>query len=154
MSWPAPSRADHQQFCDNEGWSPVRNARGGTGSHHENYELLLSDGRILRTRISHPPDRQTYGVSVWHHILREQLCVTEAEFWACVKDGVRPQRGVAEAPKEAVPAEIVYLLVNRVGLPETEVARLGKDEAIVRLNQYWAESGSSRDQAGGPDTGG
>jgi hypothetical protein len=112
---------------------------------------MLPDGRILRTRISQPPDRSTYGVSAWHHVLRDQLGVTEAEFWACVNDGVMPQRGIIEAPKEAVPAEIIYLLVNRVGIPEAEVARLDKDEAIARLNQYWAELGSSQDQARGPD---
>jgi hypothetical protein len=150
MTWPAPTRADHKRFCISEGWTLVRNARGGTGSHHETFEYVLPDGRVLRTRISHPPDRSTYGVSAWHHILRDQLGVTEAEFWSCVDDDVKPQRGMAEAPKEAVPAEIVYLLVNRVGIPEAEVARLGKDEAIARLTQYWAELGSSQDEATGP----
>ena len=154
MSWPAPTRADHQRFCNIEGWELVRNARGGTGSHHENFEFMLPDGRILKTRISHPPDRSTYGPSVWSHILRDQLDVTEAEFWACVRDGVKPERGAARAPKEAVPVEIVYLLVNRAGIAEAEVAKLGKDEAIARLNQYWAELGSSSDQASGPDISG
>ena len=41
-------------------------------------------------------------------------------------------------------------LVNRVGIPEAEVARLGKEDAIARLNHHRAELGSSRDQAGGP----
>ena len=141
MSWLAPTRSDRQRFCISEGWSQVRNARGGTGTHHETYELSLPDGRILRTRISHPPDRSTYGTDVWRHLLRDQLDVTEAEFWACVKDGVKPQRGAIAAPKEAVPAEIVYLLVNRAGVPEAEVARLSKEEAIARLNQYWTELG-------------
>jgi hypothetical protein len=133
----------------NEGWSRVRNARGGAGSHHETFEFHLPDGRILRTRISHPPDRSTYGADVWRHILRDQLGVSEAEFWACVKDGVTPRRAGAEAPKEAVPAEIAYLLVNRAGVPEGVVMKLGRQEAIERLNQYWAESGSNSDRSAG-----
>lgn len=152
MSWPAPTRADHQRFCTGEGWSEIRNARGGTGTHHVTYELALPDGRILRTRISHPPDRSTYGIDIWRYILRDQLCISEAEFWACVNDNVKPQRGGIEAPKEAVPLEVVSLLIRRVRMPEAEVALLGRDEAIARLNQYWAELASSHDQAGGAET--
>lgn len=139
MKSPAPTRADLQRFCVNEGWREVRNARGGTGTHHVTYELALADGRILRTRISHPPDRTTFGPSVWRHILREQIDVSEAEFWACVKDGVEPRRGRSEPPKDAIPLEVAQLLINKVGLSEREVAELTHDEAIARLNKYWTE---------------
>lgn len=57
------------------------------------YELTLHDGRVLRTRISHPVDRTVYGAAMWAHILRDQLDVEEAEFWACVLDGTLPDRG-------------------------------------------------------------
>ncbi|UWZ36223.1 hypothetical protein Drose_35075 [Dactylosporangium roseum] len=104
------------------------------------YELALPDGRILRTRISHPPDRSTYGPSIWSHILRDQLDVTEDVFWNCLRTGVTPARGKPEAPTaEPIPAEVVHLLITRVGLPEPDVARMTKDEAIARLNQHWAE---------------
>lgn len=139
MSWPAPTRADHQRFCLNEGWREVRNARGKTGTHHLTYELELVDGRILRTRISHPPGRETYGANIWGHILRDQLDVSEEDFWACVRDSVRPQRGVPQAPAEALPLEIAHLLVNRVGLSEAEVAAMTKDQAIARLDKFWTE---------------
>jgi hypothetical protein len=139
MSWPAPTRQDHQKFCEIEGWEPVRTARGGTGTHHLTYELALPDGRILRTRISHPPDRSTYGPGIWSHVLRDQLDVTEDVFWTCVHDGVKPARGRPEVPTaEPIPAEVVYLLINRVGITEPDVARMTRDEAITRLNQYWA----------------
>ena len=151
MTWPAPTRADHQRFCVTEGWREVRDARGSTGTHHIVYELELSDGRVLRTRISHPPGRENYGASIWKHILRDQLGISEAEFWACAKDGIKPQRGGIELPKEALPLEVVSILINRVGLPEVEVAQMGRDEAIARLNQYWAEIASGNDQAGGPN---
>jgi hypothetical protein len=139
MTWPQPTRQFHEKFCQIEGWTSVRDARGRTGTHHVTYELCLRDGRILRTRISHPVDRTTYGPSIWGHILRDQLHVTDAEFWRCVQEGVKPDRGEPEVPAEALPAELVYLLISRVGLDEAAVAAMTRDEAVARLNRYWAE---------------
>lgn len=63
------------------------------GTPHVTYELTLHDGRILRTRISHPVDRTTYGAGMWSHILRDQLDVSEGEFRDCVLEGRVPARG-------------------------------------------------------------
>jgi hypothetical protein len=139
MSWPAPTRADHDRFCRIESWTPVRDATGRTGTHHVTYELALDDGRILRTRISHPPNRSTYGPGLWAHILRDQLDVDEATFWATVRDGVKPSRSAAAPPAETLPVELAFLLVNRVGLSREQVAAMSKAEAIERLNRYWVE---------------
>lgn len=139
MSWPAPTRRNHEAFCAIEGWQRVRDARGRTGTHHVAYELALPDGRILRTRISHPVDRSGYGASLWSHILRDHLQVTEDEFWVTVKEKKRPDRGVPEPPAQALPAEVVHLLISRVGLTETEVAAMTKDQAVTRLQRYWTE---------------
>ncbi len=139
MTWPQATREDHDRFCRTEGWRPVRNARGRTGTHHVTYELDLADGRILRTRRSHPVDRSTYGPSIWGHILRDQLQVDEATFWACVQDKVVPDRGTPTPPSEALPADLVHLLIVRVGLDEAEVARMSKEEAVARLQKYWIE---------------
>lgn len=139
--WPQPTRAAHQRFCEREGWRPVRDARGRTGTHHITYELDLPDGRTLRTRVSHPPDRSTYGASLWAHILRDQLDVTEAEFWACVEEGETPDRGTPTVPAGALPAEMVHLLITRVGLAEAEVAGLTKEQAAKRLNEFWSGDG-------------
>lgn len=139
MTWPQPTRQDHEKFCRIEGWERVRDARGRTGTHHVTYELMLKDGRILRTRISHPVDRSTYGPSIWRHILRDQLHVSEAEFWACVRDATKPDRGEPQIPAQALPADLVYLLVNRVGLAESEVATMNTDQAVARLQRHWAE---------------
>ncbi len=141
MTGPAPTRKDHQAFCEAEGWLRVRDARGRAGTHHVTYELALPDGRVLRTRISHPVDRSDYGPGLWSHILRDQLQVSEAEFWACVRDGVTPDRGVRQIPAAALPADLVRVLISRVGLSDAEVAAMSKDEAIARLERYWT-SGS------------
>lgn len=138
MTWPAPTREDHEAFCKTEGWQPVRDARGKTGTHHVTYELHLHNGRILRTRISHPVNRDTYGPRIWAHILRDQLDVDQAAFWACVRDGIKPDRGEPEAPAGALPADLVHLLLTRVRLSEAEVAVMSKDQAIARMQQYWA----------------
>ena len=131
----APSRADHQRFVIREGWRTVASA------HHETYELALIDGRVLRTRISRPPDRTSYGPRLWTHVLRDHLHVTEDEFWACVHDGVLPDRRPDRPPAEresTIPVEVVELLVDRVGLRREDLVGLSRTEAIERLNAYWA----------------
>jgi hypothetical protein len=139
MTWPAPARKHHLAFCENEGWEQVRNARGKTSGHHAvTFELHLHDGRILRTRISHPPDGSTYGASIWRHILRDQLGVSEDAFWACAIDGVKPDRGEPETPAEALPADLVHLLLTRLQLSRAEIALLTRDEAIARIQEFWS----------------
>ncbi|MET9264498.1 cytotoxic translational repressor of toxin-antitoxin stability system [Amycolatopsis sp. NPDC004079] len=139
-SWPQPTRDDHETFCKVEEWRRVRDARGRTGTHHVTYELDLVDGRILRTRVSRPVDRSGYGPGLWKHILRDQLDVGEPAFWSCVQDGVKPARGTPQPPAEALPADLVYLLLRRVGLEESEVAGMSKDEAVARVQRYWTEN--------------
>ena len=140
VNWPQPTRKDHESFCETEQWHRVRDARGRAGTHHVTYELGLVDGRILRTRISHPVDRTTYGAGLWKHVLRDQLDVDEPAFWTCVHDGIRPDRGQPAVPVEALPADLVYLLISRVGLAEADVAAMTKAEAIARLQRFWNES--------------
>lgn len=140
MTWPAPTRIDHQAFCETEGWEPVRNARGKvSGAHAVTYEFPLPDGRTLRTRISHPPDSSTYGPNMWSHILRDQLDVDLETFWACARGGVKPNRGEPETPTEALPADLAHLLVTRLQLSSAEVAQMSRDEAITRMQQYWSQ---------------
>jgi hypothetical protein len=137
IGFPEPTRKDHQQFCLNEGWTQIRNARG-KGGHHATFELALPDGRVLRTRISLPPNRQSYGPSMWAHILRDQLFVGEGEFWACVRQKKMPQRGRIEPATPPIPAGVVaQLLAN--GVEESEVRLMSRAEALERLNQIWSQ---------------
>lgn len=140
MSGGAASRRDHDHFCQIEGWDQVRNARGRTG-HHHTYELTLPDGRILRTRISHPVNNETYGAQTWSHILRDQLDVTEPEFWACVDERKLPDRGPAadEAPAKALPASLVHQIIHVAGVPEDEVARMSLERAVEVMTAHWSQ---------------
>jgi hypothetical protein len=136
--WPQPTRADHEKLCEAEGWTPLRNARGRTGTHPATHEFALPDGRILRTRISHPADRTDYGPRIWGHILINQLRVSEEQFWACVQGAQLPPRGTAATHAVgSIPARVIRLLLSDVGLPEAEVRQMDKRVAIERLNENW-----------------
>ena len=141
MSGGPGTRRDHNRFCQVEGWTEVRNARGKKVGHHITYELALPDARILRTRVSRPPNNETYGPTLWGHILGDQLEVTEAEFWVCVTDGKRPDRRAptADAPANALPASLVYQLIHEAGVPETEVAAMTLERAVEVMTAHWSK---------------
>ena len=137
VSHPAPTRRDHLRFCKIEGWTVVRSGTGKRSTHHETYELELADGRILRTRISRPPDRTGYGAALWSHILRDQLHTSPEEFWQCVRWGEPPARSAQPTPQGAIPADLAHLLKNRVGLSDEQLAEMSRRTAIERAQQYW-----------------
>lgn len=137
MKFAAPTRKDHEQFCTTEGWTERKRATGASGSHHVNYEFTLPDGRTLWTRISHPVNRTGYGKSMWSHILRDQLEVTEADFWDCVNDRRAPDRGAPRFEAESLPANLVFQLIQ-AGVPEVEVRAMSKSEAISRMTAIWS----------------
>lgn len=138
MSRPG-TRADHDGFARIEGWTEVRSARGQVVRHHLTYELERHDGRVLRTRISRPANRESYQPALWKPILTEQLSVTEEQFWACVKDRRLPDRGgdSGDLPSRALPAQLVFQLLS-IGLPETRVAQMTLEEAVASMAEHWS----------------
>jgi hypothetical protein len=76
---------------------------------------------------------------IWSHILRDQLYVIEEEFWACVRGGIKPDRGEPAAPLEPLPVGLAHLLVTRVHLSSTEMAALTRQEAVARMQQFWID---------------
>lgn len=135
------SRREHQRFCEIEGWTEVRNARGKPTQHHVTYELMLGDGRIFRTRISPPANTDTYGKSLWSHILDDQLHVSDEGFWQCVDNKNAPDRTPAtEKPNtKTFPASLAYQLVNTLHLTTEQIEELTIDEAVQRMAEYWAQ---------------
>jgi len=106
-----------------------------------NYEFTLPDGAILLTRISHPVNRDTYGPSIWSHILREQLAVSEAEFWKCVNESILPNRGAKPtvAPSTAIPLGVVSALIAQFHVPESEVLAMTREDAILLLSKFYTQ---------------
>ncbi|MFF4344674.1 hypothetical protein ACFY00_32735 [Kitasatospora sp. NPDC001540] len=51
----------------------------------------------------------------------------------------RGDRGAPVAPGEALPVDLVFMLINRVGLTEDQVAELDRAQGIARLQQFWTE---------------
>jgi hypothetical protein len=139
----AATRREHVRFCEVEGWREVQSARERTNKHHITFELPLNDGRILRTRISRPPNNETYGKAMWSHILRDQLFVTQVEFWSCVDDGIVPIRSSAlpVPPSAALPAGLAHQLVHILKLNSAEVAKLSLAEALELMNDHWSNLG-------------
>lgn len=132
-SWPRPTRADHSRFVRCEGWHEV------PSTHHQTFELVVADGRTLRTRTSRPPDRTTYGARLAAHILRDQLDVTVEQFFACVRRGIVPDRTADTDPtiEGSIPAEVAELLVTRVGLRRADLVGMTREDAIARLTTHW-----------------
>lgn len=137
----AATRREHVRFCEVEGWRQVQSARESANKHHITFELALDDGRILRTRISRPPNNDSYGKALWSHILRDQLCVTQGEFWKCVDDSEVPVRSSSMAlpPPAALPAGLAHQLVHVLALSSKEVAALSLDDAIALMNEHWSQ---------------
>ncbi|MCW4386307.1 cytotoxic translational repressor of toxin-antitoxin stability system [Salinibacterium sp. SYSU T00001] len=131
---PAATRADHRKFCSVEGWQVVRDAVGREARHHVTLELETSDGRVLRTRISRPVGPDTYGASLWRHILRDQLDVTADEFWRCVNDGIVPERSAdsTPVPVKPLPLSLVKALLA-AGVSPAELEGLTAAEAKALL---------------------
>ncbi len=121
-----------------EGWLERKRANGTRGSHHVNYELPLPDGRILYTRISHPINRTDYGPSIFAHILREQLQVSEEGFWDCVIHQVVPNRGQPQPAAETIPLGVIRILSQEARIPEAEVRAMTKAEAIARVGEFYS----------------
>jgi hypothetical protein len=46
-----------------------------------------------------------------------------------------------EPPAQALPADLVQLLITRVGLRDSDVATMSKAEAVERLHRFWTEGG-------------
>ena len=74
----APTFGDLKRYCDKNGWVMIRN------SDHWYYEKVLSNGNVLRTKISHAISKEI-PKNLWKRILQKQLHLTESDFWKGLK---------------------------------------------------------------------
>jgi hypothetical protein len=136
------AHADHKKFVEVEGWMKkgTANAAGKTGNHYR-YSLRLTTGEILYTRVSHGSGTINDS-SLVALILREQLRVSEEDFYRCVNDGTLPPRPAPEnlgVPSEGLDAKLVRNLINKVGLSQSEVAAMSKAEAVEKWLHFLSD---------------
>lgn len=129
---------DLKRYVENDGWAEERGrARGrARAGDHWRYSKELADGPVLRTKVSHSV-RDEIGPSLFAHILRDQLKVDEATFWAIVHGRAAPRvPDVPTAP--TVPGWLVQRLILTVGLPEEAVRQLSAEDAAAAWEAYQA----------------
>ena len=131
---------DLKTFVEHDGWTEEPNlarGRARTGDHRR-YRKDLPDGTILRTKVSHSLHDEI-GIDLFKHILRDQLRVTEGQFWDVVR-GRTTELAAAPPPQaETVPGWLVQRLILTVRLREDEVRAMTVDEAHAAWEAYMAQ---------------
>ena len=69
-----PKFKDLKRYCDNNGWTLVRD------TDHYYYEKMLADGTLLKTKVSHAI-RKEIPKTLWERIVKHQIKTTEKQFW-------------------------------------------------------------------------
>ena len=140
-----PTYAEHRRFCEVDGWvlrSPVKK--------HYFYTKALPTGDVLTTTVCR--GRGGYrSRDVWARIRRDQLRVTDDEFWAAVDAGVAPQRTAERAGRpsgESLPFDLVGALF-KAGVSREKLGRLKKDEAVALWQALRASGDASRESGKG-----
>lgn len=129
---------DLLKYVLRDGWIDEPNlirGRARTGDHRR-YQKERADGTILRTKVPHS-SRDEIGDDLFRHILRDQLRVTEEQFWGMVRGGAT----ILEAPHPpapTVPGWLIERLLFTVGLPESEIRAMTADEARAAWDAYQA----------------
>lgn len=72
-----PKFGQLKKFCEKTGWILARD------TDHWYFEKVLANGDVLRTRVSHAVNKEIPG-NLWRKILKQQLKITEEEFWKSV----------------------------------------------------------------------
>lgn len=131
---------DLVMFLERDGWieePSLARGRRQTGDHRR-YRKELADGTVIRTKVPHALGDEI-GIDLFKHILRGQLRVDEARFWAVVRGRVRHLPVAPPPSTETVPAWLVHRLLFTVGVSEVEIGALTTDQALERWNAYLAK---------------
>lgn len=136
-----PSFGDIERFCKIDGWQQDTGV-GGPRQRHIRYEKQVAGQAALRTQISH--DRSsTPSPGRWKAILRNQLKVTEEQFWEALRSGDQVDRSPPPLPPQPVPVDDwVREGLRREGLRDDEIESLGPVEAQKELHRRWSRGGS------------
>jgi hypothetical protein len=69
-----PKFRDLKRYCEKNGLVLLRD------TDHYHYEKVLPNGIVLKTKVSHALHKEIPG-NLWQRILKNQLLITEEEFW-------------------------------------------------------------------------
>jgi len=130
-----PTFRELRRFCEVEGWIDLAKQAGRKRRHHFRFALVLTDGHTLYSRIS-LGSGSIDDAGMFKHILRDQMEVTAAEFWAAVDDGIAPHRpGAAESRRLPGPYldHALAKALLRAGCTAADIAALTKAEAVDLL---------------------
>ncbi|MGH2380289.1 MAG: hypothetical protein ACRDG7_03595 [Candidatus Limnocylindria bacterium] len=132
-----PTFRDLKTYLERDGdWEEIPNlARGRRRvGDHWRFRKTLSDGSVLRTKVSHALGDEI-GPDLLGHIVRDQLQTTMTHFRDVVA-GRATKRAAARPRVEAVPGWLVTRLIHTAGIPEQEVRRMSAEEARSRWGQF------------------
>jgi hypothetical protein len=126
---PVPDKSDLQAFLRIDDWTETRR------SDHYRYRKQLSNGDILRTKVSFGRGPAFNDPGLWHHVWKDQLkCSSEDDFWNTLKARVPLQRGQAIPPTAptgpAKPTWLYEFLVNVVQMESQDVLALSQQDAM------------------------
>ncbi len=127
---------DLKKYVEHDGWTEEKNRarRRSKVGNHWRYSKEGHDGTTLRTKVSHSV-RDEIGSDLFHRILRDQLRVDEATFWAVVHGRTAPEASAPPAPAP-VPGWLIQRLILTVGMPEDEVRNLSAEGAAAAWESY------------------
>ncbi|HEX5415840.1 MAG TPA: hypothetical protein VFZ25_09240 [Chloroflexota bacterium] len=128
-----PTWREIEAFCRMDGWEPVRS------TDHVFFRKVLADGTSLETHRSFADDK-TMSAGRFMAILRVQLKVSPDDFWETLRTGRAAPRPGATPPPEspALPAWIVRVLRNDLGLSEQHIAGMTLEDARRTVEAFWS----------------
>jgi hypothetical protein len=126
-----PTWSQVEAFCRKDGWEEIRE------TDHVFYRRVLENGTVLETHRSFSTKKTMRG-DRFALILRTQLRVSAADFWASLRSG-RPAPRSTAPPRDApplLPAWLVRALEREAGQTEAEIAELDEEKARRLLDEH------------------
>lgn len=133
-----PTHRELRKFVEVEGWVNKDAASGRATGDHFRYVFITPMGERLATRISHGT-RKIQDADLFKHILRDQLQVSEEQFWLAVDKGVAPVRKQQQSNKNtgsAIDAKLARNLIQKVGLTPQDLAGMTQATAVAAWTEW------------------
>jgi len=136
-----PTFKELRRFVDVEGWEDKDAKSNKSKGDHHRYVFTTPTGERLYTRISHGRD-EIQNPNLFVAILKDQLCIDEAQFWDAVDNGVKPKRPMLNASEErsGMDASLARNLIKKVGMSSKDLVGLSQ-EGGVKIWQDWLSRG-------------